>query len=142
MIHEEGDIRPTRIDENREKSPQETPRPPVVAVVGHVDHGKTTLLDKLRGDGIEVASHEAGRITQTISAFSVAMDKAIVGDDDTKPSTVTFIDTPGHGAFKTLRERVGQVTDVAILVVSARDGFQEQTFKSIELLAEEEVQAL
>lgn len=168
IIEEEGDIRATKIDEDREKADHEISRPPVVAVMGHVDHGKTTLLDTLRGDGIQVAEAEAGHITQTISAFSVPLDEAGASSlprwflceatvhgvvihfcfrvtcttaetGDGVISSITFIDTPGHGAFKTMRERVGAVTDVAILVVSARDGFQEQTLKSIELLTEEDI---
>jgi len=73
-ILEQGDIRRTTILKTREKTDAETHRPPIVAVMGHVDHGKTTLLDALRGDGINVAQAEAGSITQTISAFAVETD--------------------------------------------------------------------
>ena len=98
-------------------------------------HFQTTLLDTLRSDGIKVADNEEGAITQTITAFSVSMD----GDSESSassggtslpiapaPNSVTFIDTPGHGAFKLMREKVGAIVDAAVLVVSAREGFGDQ----------------
>jgi len=106
-------------------------RQPIVSVLGHVDHGKTSLLDRIRGTS--VVTREAGRITQHIGATEVPLDAVhklcgpLLAGKQFKVPGLLFIDTPGHHAFSTLRARGGALADIAVLVVDVNEGIMPQT---------------
>ena len=113
-------------------------RQPIVSVLGHVDHGKTTLLDRIRGTG--VAGREAGGITQHIGATEVPLSAILemcgdlVKGKSFRIPGLLFIDTPGHVAFSTLRARGGALADLAVLVIDVNEGFRPQTIESLNIL--------
>jgi len=112
-------------------------RTPIVCVLGHVDHGKTSLLDKIRGS--QVVSTEAGAITQHIGATLIPIDairkmSGLTGKAEIKIPGLLFIDTPGHRAFTTLRARGGALAEIAILVIDINEGFKQQTQEALQIL--------
>ncbi len=114
------------------KKTQIVPRPPIVVIMGHIDHGKSTLLDYIRSTNI--VATEAGGITQHISAY-----EAVHKNNDGKECKITFLDTPGHEAFKGMRARGAKVADIAVLVVSAEDGVKAQTIEAYKSIIEAKV---
>ena len=118
----------------KQNSPNIVPRPPIVVIMGHIDHGKSSLLDYIRKSNI--VEGEAGGITQHLSAYEVEHQPAETRKDGLASNRITFLDTPGHEAFSKMRARGASVADIAILVVSAEDGVKEQTKEAMKSIKE------
>lgn len=118
--------------ENKKTEQNNIERPPVVVVMGHIDHGKSTLLDYIRKSNI--VEKEVGGITQNISAYEV-----VHKNENSEDKKITFLDTPGHEAFSRMRERGASVADIAILVVSAEDGVKTQTLEALKTILDSNI---
>lgn len=121
----------------RETGAHTSTRPPVVVIMGHIDHGKSTLLDHIRKTNI--VEGEAGGITQHLGAYEVTHTFTDANTGEKKRGIITFLDTPGHEAFCSIRERGARVADIAILVVSAEDGVKPQTLEALKCIRAEKI---
>ena len=115
--------------EKNTKNKNLVPRPPIVVVMGHIDHGKSTLLDYIRKTA--TTEKEVGGITQHLSAYEAVCE--VAGEN----RKITFLDTPGHEAFFSIRERGSKVADIALLIISAEDGLKPQTIEALNYIRKE-----